>query len=98
MEWKDGVMVYADGELDQGGCAPDPRWGASQLRAYGVGVIMESKKLKSLLLCSKVLELAEVRFRIEPAEGDHPAVEGQAAATELVQGEALGDVKEASAL
>ena len=67
MEWKDGVLIYREDELDQGTCAPDPKWAASQLRAYGVDVILESKKLQPILLCSKVLELAEVPFRVEPA-------------------------------
>jgi len=38
-------MVYKEGELDSGGCAPDPKWAASQLRAYGVDVVMKSEKL-----------------------------------------------------
>ncbi len=73
MKWENGVLIYVEGELDQGTCAPDPKWGASQLRAYGVDVIMESKKLQPILLCSKVLELAEIPFRVEPAAAEEPA-------------------------
>ena len=68
MEWKYGTMVYEEGELDSGGCAPNPRWAASQLAAYGVEVVMRSEKLKSILLCSEVLRLAKIPFRVEPAE------------------------------
>ena len=79
----------ASGGLDQEGCPINPKWGASQVSAYPLDVVMESEKLKKLLLCSNVLELAEIPFRIEPGkEGDSPVVEVQAAATELVQGEA----------
>ncbi len=60
MEWKDGLLIYRGGELDSGGCAPDPKWAASQLRAYGVDVVMK----QPILLCSKVLELAEIPFRV----------------------------------
>ncbi len=75
MKWENGVLIYGEGELDSGGCAPDPKWAASQLRAYGVDVIMESKKLQPILLCSKVLELAEIPFRVEPAaeQAEEPA-------------------------
>ncbi len=103
MEWKNGTMVYEEGELDSGGCAPDPKWAASQLRAYGVDLIMKSEKLQPILLCSKVLELAEVPFRVEPAAAEEPAavavlvleepaaVEVLAPATEFAQAEA-GDI------
>ena len=102
MKWENGVLIYGEGELDSGGCAPDPKWAASQLRAYGVDVIMESKKLQPILLCSKVLELAEIPFRVEPAaeQAEEPsavavlvleepaAVEVMAPATEFAQAEA----------
>ena len=101
MEWKDGTMVYEEGELDSGGCAPNPRWAASQLAAYGVEVVMKSEKLRSILLCSKVLELAEIPFRVEPAAEpaavavlvvEKPAeVEDLAPAMEFAQAEA-GDI------
>jgi len=71
-------------------------WAASQLAAYGVEVVMKSEKLKSILLCSKVLELAEVPFKVEASgEGGSP-VGPPAVATELVQAEApdMGDVSE----
>jgi len=84
MEWKDGTLIYKADELDQGACAPDPKWAASQLRSYGVDVIMKSEKLQSILLCSRVLELAEIPFVVEPGTaGDPPAAEDLAAATEV---------------
>ncbi len=67
MEWKDGTMVYEEGELDSGGCAPNPKWAASQLAAYGVEVVMRSEKLRPILFCSEVLRLADIPYRIEPA-------------------------------
>ena len=76
MKWENGVLIYGEGELDSDGCAPDPKWAASQLRAYGVDVIMESKKLQPILLCSKVLELAEILFCVEPAAAAEPAAAG----------------------
>ncbi len=101
MKWENGVLIYGEGELDSGGCAPDPKWAASQLRAYGVDVVMKSEKLQPILLCSKVLELAEVPFRVEPAAEpaavavlvvEKPAeVEVLAPATEFAQAEA-GDI------
>ncbi len=105
MEWKDGVLIYREDELDSGGCAPNPRWAASQLAAYGVEVVMKSEKLKSILLCSKVLELAEIPFRVEPSaeQAEESAavevlvvekpgvVENLAPATEFAQAEA-GDI------
>jgi len=98
-EFRDGVLIYGEGELDQGTCAPNPRWAASQLAAYGVEVVMKSEKLKSILLCRKVLELAEVPFKVEAGGGgDSPVVEGPAVATELVQAPDMGDVSEESAL
>ncbi len=110
MKWENGVLIYGEGELDSGGCAPDPKWAASQLRAYGVDVIMESKKLQPILLCSKVLELAEIPFRVEPAaeQAEEPAavavlvveeptaVEVLAPATEFAQAEA-GDINRSEA-
>ena len=36
MRWENGVLIYGEDELDSGGCAPDPKWGASQLRSYDV--------------------------------------------------------------
>jgi len=89
MKWENGVLIYRENELDQGTCAPNPKWGASQLRAYGVDVVMNSEKLQPILLCSKVLELAEIPFVVEPGTaGDPPAAEDLAAARELVQAEA----------
>ena len=35
---------------------------------------MKSAKLKSILLCSKVLELAEIPFRVEPSAEEDPTV------------------------
>ncbi len=63
---------------------------------------MESKKLQPILLCSKVLELAEIPFRVEPAAEEPAAVavlivekpagvEDLAPATEFAQAEA-GDI------
>jgi len=83
-EFRDGILIYGEGELDQGTCAPDPKWAASQLRAYGVEVVMESAKLKSILLCSKVLELAEVPFRVEPVMPAEELAEEPAAVAVLV--------------
>ena len=74
MKWENGVLIYAEGELDSGGCAPDPKWAASQLRSYGVDFVMKSEKLQPILLCSKVLELAEIPFRVEPAAEPPAAV------------------------
>ena len=104
MKWKDGTMVYEEDELDQGTCAPNPKWGASQIRAYGIDLVMNSEKLRPILLCSKVLELAEIPFRVEPAmPAEEPAavavlvveepaaVEVLAPATEFAQAEA-GDI------
>ncbi len=104
MKWENGVLIYGEGELDSGGCAPDPKWAASQLRSYGVDVVMKSEKLQPILLCSKVLELAEIPFRVEPAmPAEEPAavavlvleepaaVEVLAPATEFAQAEA-GDI------
>jgi len=92
-EFRDGILIYGEGELDQGVCAPNPRWAASQLAAYGVEVVMRSGKLKSILLCSKVLELAEVPFRVEPGTaGDPPTAEDLVVATE-VQAEDLVEVQ-----
>jgi len=102
MKWEDGILILREDEVDQEGCPVNPKWGVSQVSAYPLDVVMESEKLKKLLLCSSVLELAEIPFRVEPsAEGASPVVGGQAAATEqLVPAEApgMGDVSEESAL
>jgi len=95
MEIKDGIVILQEAEVSQE-CPSSPAWGASQLAAYGPEIIAKSEKLKQFLYCTEVLKLAGVDFVIE-AEGDSPVVEGQAAATELVQAEAP-DVSEESAL
>jgi len=94
MEIRNGTVVLQESEVSQE-CPSNPVWGASQLAIYPLDIIAKSEKLKKLLYCTEVLKLAGVDFVIE-AE----AVEGQAAATELVQGEApgMGDVSEESAL
>jgi len=91
MEIRDGIVILQEAEVSQE-CPSSPAWGASQLAAYGPEIIAKSEKLKQLLYCTEVLKLAGVDFLIE-AE----AVEGQVAATELVQAEAP-DVSEESAL
>jgi len=94
-EFRDGILILREDEVDQEGCPINPKWGASQVSAYPLDVVMESEKLKKLLLCSKVLELAEIPFRVEPSSEGDPTV-----AAELVQAEALdmGDVSEELAL
>jgi len=98
MEIRNGTVILQQAEADRT-CPPNLKWGASQLAAYGPEIIAKSEKLKQLLQCTAILELAGVPFVIE-AEGDPSAPEVQAAATELVQGEApgMGNVSEASSL
>jgi len=98
MEIRYGIVILQEAEVSQE-CPSSPAWGASQLAAYGPEIIAKSEKLKQLLYCTEVLKLAGVDFVIE-AEGDSPLVDGQAAATELVQSEApgMGNVSEESAL
>jgi len=96
MEVKDGILVLRADEVDQGSCPINPKWGASQVSAYPLDVVVKSEKLAPLLLCSKVLEMANISFRIVPGEihGDDPpaastpAAEDLAASGELVQAEA----------
>ncbi len=84
MKWENGVLIYGEGELDSGGCAPDPKWAASQIRAYGIDLVMRSEKLRPILMCSKTLELAGVDFRVEPAEEPEEPAEEPAAVAVLV--------------
>jgi len=96
MEIQNGTVILQQAEADRT-CPPNLKWGASQLAAYGLEIIAKSEKLKQLLQCTAILELAGVPFRVEPAreiEGDPPVAEAQ------VQGEAPGmsDVSEESSL
>jgi len=90
MEIRDGIVILQEAEVSQE-CPSSPAWGASQLAAYGPEIIAKSEKLKQLLQCTAILELAGVPFRVEPGseiEEDPPEPSTPAAGADLGQAEA----------
>jgi len=67
MDIIDGIVILSADEADRA-CPLNLKWGISQLAAYGVEVCSESRKLRPLLRCTRLLEAAGLEFKILPEE------------------------------
>jgi len=79
MDIIDGVVILSADEADRS-CPQNLKWGISQLSAYGVDVCSESKKLRPLLRCTRLLEAAGLEFKVLEPEAE--AVEPEALESE----------------
>jgi len=75
MDIIDGVVVLTADEVDKA-CPRNLKWGISQVASYGIEACAESRKLRPLLRCTRLLEAAGLEFRVvlEPEAAVEPDV------------------------
>jgi len=71
MKIVDGVVILAAAEVDRS-CPTNLKWAISQVSAFGAEICSESRKLRSFLLCTRLLEAAGLAFEVEEPEMAEP--------------------------
>jgi len=80
VEFKDNIIYLSPDEVDDAFCPANPKWAASQIRAYGPARCARSGKLSSLLSCVSLLESLGLDYVILEAEAESEGVDDSAAA------------------
>lgn len=77
MEFKDNIIYLTPDEVDEF-CPANPKWAASQIRAYGPARCARSEKLSSLLACTELLKSLGLDYVVMEAEAESEVVEPEA--------------------